>query len=640
MAMHRQLLLAIILSSVLALIGSVVTSTLSTRAYLIEQLTVKNQDNASALALSLTQISNDPIKVQLAVSAQFDNGNYKVVRFTDAFGKVVVEKTAKEVIKNVPNWFMIILPINVPAGNAKVSKGWSQLGAVSLESHSAYAYESLWKSAVQMTMTMLIATLVASYLGILILRRIKRPLDQVVDQANAISEKRFIVIPEPKVPELRSLAKAMNLTVKRLKEIFEEEARRLEMVRREANYDGLTGLPNRNFFMVQLREAIHTEETGFGTCLILRIAYLADINKRLGRVVTDRIIKQVGAKIQKYSDQMENSLAARLNGSDFALLITVDNPEELANSLMAEIVAEVSEYYEDGHCASAGMASYSKGVALGSLMSKIDMALASAEAIGNNAVQLAESSDDLNVPTTIEGWAELIRNAIKFSRIYLLSFPVGNFKGEIIHREGPLRIRESDESQWIPAGKFLPFAERLGLNAQLDLAAVEYGLRKISEDTSMPGYAINLTPSSLTTSTLIPSLMKLINDNSKAAKKLWLELPESGVYKYFEEFKVLSSSLSGTGVKLGIEHFGRRFDQINLLHDLGVNYVKVDASFVRDLEQNAGNQSFLKGLSSMAHSIGLLVIAEGVLTAAEMNALQEVDFDGATGPAVKEPGAS
>jgi EAL domain-containing protein (putative c-di-GMP-specific phosphodiesterase class I) len=88
-------------------------------------------------------------------------------------------------------------------------------------------------------------------------------------------------------------------------------------------------------------------------------------------------------------------------------------------------------------------------------------------------------------------------------------------------------------------------------------------------------------------------------------------------------------------VKLGIEHFGHRFNQINLLHDLGVNYIKVDASFVRNIDVNPGNQSFLKGLVNMAHSIGIMVIAEGVLTDKEFNLLKKINFDGATGPAVK-----
>ena len=636
MPMFRQLLLTIILTSILALVGSVVTSTLSARCYLVEQLRVKNQDNASALALSLSQISDDPIKLELAVAAQFDSGNYRLVRFTNAFDKVIVEKTSSEQVQNVPHWFIAILPMTIPAGNAKVSNGWTQLGNVTLESHSTYAYHSLWSSAVQMTLTMSIAALMASYLGALILRRIKVPLDQVMNQAQAISEKRFLVIAEPKVPELKMLAKAMNLTVNRLREIFEEEAKRLELARREANYDSLTGLPNRHFFMTQLREALHTEETAFGTCLILRVADLAGVNKREGRVVADKIIKQVAEKVNKYADGLQEGQIARLNGSDFALLIPADNALEIARQLMAEVVQEISEYYNGGFCASIGMAGYHKDIALGALMSKIDLALAAAEADSNNSVRLADHEVALDTPATLEGWAELIRGAIQFSRTYLLSYPVADFAGGILHREGPLRIRESDQAEWIPAGKFLSVAERLGLNATLDLTAVELGLARIAEDKKLPGYAINLSAISLHTSTFIPALSKLIRAHPKEAKKLWLELPEAGVYKYFEEFKVLCASLHGQGVKLGVEHFARNFDQINLLHDLGVNYVKVDASFIRDLDKNAANQSFLKGLSGIAHGIGMLVIAEGVLTEAEMLALKDAGFDGATGPAIKE----
>jgi EAL domain-containing protein (putative c-di-GMP-specific phosphodiesterase class I) len=73
------------------------------------------------------------------------------------------------------------------------------------------------------------------------------------------------------------------------------------------------------------------------------------------------------------------------------------------------------------------------------------------------------------------------------------------------------------------------------------------------------------------------------------------------------------------------------------LHDLGIDYLKVDASFIRQLEANAGNQAFLKGLAGIAHGIGLMVIAEGVVSEAELQALAMVDFDGATGPAIRDP---
>ena len=636
MSLYRQLILAIILSSILALLGSVLTSTIGTRSYLIEQLRVKNQDNASALAISLSQTVDDPIKAELAIAAQFDSGNYKLVRFENNQGRVMLEKRASDAVSGVPQWFMEILPIQVPAGHAQVTKGWTQIGSVTLESHSAYAYRSLWASSIRMTIIMTLTALLGCFLGMLILRRIKKPLDQVVDQANAITEKRFVTIPVPRVPELKQLANAMNLTVKRLKALFAEEAKRLEEVRREANFDQVTGLPNRNSFMTQLREAIHTEETAFGACLIFRINQLNEINKKHGRAVTDSIIKAIAKLVEQYSKKMQNSLAGRLNGSDFALLVPHSQPKKIADALMKDIVKVMKKYADGGNCGAIGIAEYRKGIALGDLMNQIDLALASAESHGKNSVHMADSQENPAFPKTLEGWSSLILKALKEKWMYLLSFPVGDFAGKIIHREGPLRIRVSKEGEWIPAGKFLPVAERLHLNDKLDLAAVELGLIELQKNKKLAGFAVNISPQSLRAKTFIPSLKKLLDTYKAESKKLWLELAESGAFSFFTEFRGLCLTLNGYEVKLGIEHFGRQFDQINLLHDLGVDYVKVDASFVRDVDTNTGNQSFLKGLAIMAHSIGMIVIAEGVLTEAELKTLKKLGFDGATGPAIKE----
>lgn len=635
MSLYKQLMLAIVLSSILALVGSLATSTLSTRSYLVEQLRVKNQDNASALAISLSQTADDAVKTELAISAQFDSGNYKLIKFEDVHGKIILEKTASDNIQGVPEWFMKMLPIEVPAGYAKIAKGWVQIGNITLESHTNYAYRSLWASSLRMSLIMALASIVGCGLGILVLRRIKNPLDRVVDQAKAITEKRFVTIPLPSVPELKQLALAMNLTVKRLKAIFAEEADRLEAVRREANFDQVTGLPNRNSFMTQLKEALYTEETAFGACLIFRLNKLNEINKIHGRIATDSAIKSIAKIIEKYSKKMHHSLAGRLNGSDFALLVSHPQPKKIGDALMRDIIATTKKYSDDGGIGSMGMAQYQKGITLSSLMNQLDVALATAESKGKNVVVMADMHENKAFPNTLNAWAALIKQALKGKWMYLLSFPVGDFNGRMIHYEGPLRILTSKNGEWIPAGKFFPIAERLGLNDLLDLAAIELGLIYIRDHKKLAGFAINISNESIRAKSFIPALKKLLATYPKETKKLWLEVPEFGAFSFYNEFRGLCLSLKDTGVKLGIEHFGHRFNQINLLHDLGVNYIKVDASFVRDIDVNPGNQSFLKGLVNMAHSIGIMVIAEGVLTDKEFNLLKKINFDGATGPAVK-----
>ena len=179
-------------------------------------------------------------------------------------------------------------------------------------------------------------------------------------------------------------------------------------------------------------------------------------------------------------------------------------------------------------------------------------------------------------------------------------------------------------------------AERLKLTPQLDFAAVSLALDELESKPQLSGLAINLSASSIYLPEFRSDLQKLLKRRS-GTDRLWLEVAESGALSYFDAFKALCTDLRGTGCKLGLEHFGRQFSEIGRLHDLGLDYIKVDGAFVRDLEGNAGNQAFLKGLSTIAHSIGLTVIAEGVTNAADFKALALVDFDGATGPAVNEP---
>ena len=140
MSMYRQLWLAIITSTLLALGGSLLASMLSARGYLESQLSIKNSDNASALALSLSQSNPDEVTVELAASALFDSGHYELIRITDPMGKTIVERTAPLGELEAPYWFVKSLPIQAKPGQAQISNGWQQFGTVTLISHSRFAY--------------------------------------------------------------------------------------------------------------------------------------------------------------------------------------------------------------------------------------------------------------------------------------------------------------------------------------------------------------------------------------------------------------------------------------------------------------------------------------------------------------------
>jgi diguanylate cyclase (GGDEF)-like protein len=638
MSMYRQLWLAIIISTLLALCGSLLASTLSARSYLQSQLSIKNTDNAAALALALSQSNPDAVSVELAVSALFDSGHYELIRVIDPIGITIVERIAGPGEMDAPSWFVHRLPINAAPGTAQISNGWKQFGTITLISHSRFAYGALWKSVYEMIGALAVAGLIGGYLGSLVLRRLRRPLDAVITQATAISERRFIRIDEPEVPELKQLAIAMNATVGRLKSMFEEEAARLETVRREANFDPLTGLANRSHFMARLRQSLDAEDAAGGVLLLVRLADLAGINHRLGRAATDDFLRCTGMAIGHSAQPNSQGISARLNGADFAVLLPGESDgRAVADALLTALVQAATPFIEEETAAWIGIGKFSRGMDIGALLARVDGALASAEADGKNAVREAIADDDEDQPRTAEQWSKMIHRALDNQWVRLISFPVVELSGRLSHRECPLRLMFDEKGEWLPAGQFLPIAERLKLTPALDLVAVTLGLQELKSQPQLTGLAINLSASSVEDADFRRKLLALLNAQKSTAARLWLEVAENGALKHLDMFRELCRGLKSVGCRIGLEHFGHQFSQIGLLHDLGLDYLKVDSSFIRGLDNNPGNAAFLKGLSGIAHNIGLQVLAEGVATQEEWLALAAVGFDGATGPAIREP---
>lgn len=637
MSMYRQLWLAFVVSMLLALTGGLLASMLSARQYLAEQLTMKNKDNANALALSLSQNDPDPVVVDLVVASMFDSGNYALIRITDPTGKVIAERIDATDRKDAPDWFAASLPIQSLPGEALILRGWKQFGKVTLISHSRFAYAALWKSVYEMMSALALAGLLGGFLGSMVLRRLRSPLNSVIEQAVAITQRRFVTIEEPAVPELRQLAQAMNASVIRLQSMFEDEAQRLEAMRREANYDQLTGLANRGYFMGRLQEEALADDSSGGMFCIARLANLREVNQALGRRDTDQLLKAFAAALAQIASRYPEAIAARLNGADFALLVpglswTRDEADDLLQAL-----AKAAAPYRPQHVNTwLACGNFPSGLNSETILAQVDLALAAVEAKGHNGLCVAELYHDENAPRGTEEWSRLIHRALDNHWIRLASFPVTTLDGRLLHQECSLRLMFDAQGEWQPAGRFLPVAERLRLTPKLDLSAIALGLEKLEVQPQLSGLAINLSASSIQSPEFRQQLRELLQYHP-ARSRLWLEVSEAGVLAHLDAFAALCNELRPVSCKIGIEHFGRQFSEIGRLHKIGFDYLKVDASFIHGLAGNAGNQSFLKGLSSIAHGIGLKVIAEGVSTQDELLALQAIGFDGATGPAVKEP---
>jgi len=634
MSMYRQMWLAIILSTLLALLGGLLASTLNARSYLTEQLSAKNTDNATALALALSQQRADAVMVELTVSALFDSGHYALIRVVDPLGKTIVERVAPATARTVPDWFVRALPLNATPGQAQISNGWTQLGTLTLVSESHFAYLALWKSVVQLIVALGLSGLLGGFLGAMILRRLHEPLQRVIKQASDISERRFVLIDVPQVPELRQLALAMNSTVTRLKTMFAEEAQRLEVLRISANYDPLTGLANRTFFLTQLLDSLDTEDTAGSTLLLVRLANYSRHQQRLGTPAVNELLKAFASVLDQHAAQV-HAVAARIGESDFALLVPgPTGAHDVARKLLAGLVEASAPLTGSGPAAYIGMGKLQHGQDMAGLMAQVSGALVAAEATGDNTIR--EAGGD--APTEDDHQtAALIRHALAGGQVRQLSFPVLDLKGHLVHRDCTTELMLDGTQDWQPTRHFRQVGEAFQLMPLMDLSAIRLALGKLGNEPGLAGLAVSLSALSVSDKDFRSHLLDMLRNNQEAARRLRLEVPEAAAVQHLNSFREFVADIRKAGSRVGLGQFGRHFSQVDALHDLGLDFLKVDSSFVRGLQHSTANQLFLKSVASVAHKMGMQVYADGVIDRAELAALEGAGFDGVSGPAVKDP---
>ena len=189
MTLHKKLWLAIIGLLLIVFSGSFLVTTLSAKSYLQQQISMKNADNAAALALSLTQQGADEVLLELTLSAQFDTGFYELIELRAPDGKLMILRQDNQPASGAPSWFISLFKLNVEDGIANVQKGWQQVGTLTLRSHSKFAYERLWQSTQLLLLIFLAAMIVSGFVGGQELKRMLVPVDEVVDVAQAIGDR-------------------------------------------------------------------------------------------------------------------------------------------------------------------------------------------------------------------------------------------------------------------------------------------------------------------------------------------------------------------------------------------------------------------------------------------------------------------
>lgn len=636
MSLIRQVWLLVVGIVMTACIGSVVVSVLTARSYLETQLALKNNDNAQALALTMTQQNGNRSLIELALSAQFDTGYYQSIRWLAPTGKVLAEQqAAADAPVGAPQWFMRLVPIRSQPGVAQVMHGWKALGSIEVVSQPSFAYADLWSGTLWMTGALLLIGVVALVIGHLAVRRLSQRLDKVVEQAQALTERRFISVEEPGTLELKRVTRAMNSMVGRMRDMFAEQAAQVEQLHREANCDPLTGVSHRKHFLDQLDAQLHREDgIGQGWVMLVRFMHLTQSNRTLGYARTDALLRRLARALGlTLPSGGSPDAVGRLNGADFMVLLVQaqDATHDLREMLMRVRTAVSGA---DGAAVVASAVAWRRGDTSSQLLAAADAALSQAEARGPFAFELLHSATGLEQQPvgSEEAWRHGLERALAEQRTRLDEFPLLDPDGRLVHQECPLQVQIKSDGPFERASVWLPYAIRTGMTALLDEEAFELAVAAISTDAQPRG--INMSASSLPDAALLGRLRQRLSRMPQVAQRLWIDIDEQAAVTQPQALMELCRQLRPIGVRIGLEHAGERLTTLGPVLESGLDYIKLSRSFAAGVSIDPNRVSLVRSTTSMLHGLGLRVYVEGMDDPADLPALWACGVDGATGPAV------
>ncbi|WP_430786282.1 EAL domain-containing protein [Virgibacillus flavescens] len=428
-----------------------------------------------------------------------------------------------------------------------------------------------------------------------------------------------------------------------IKDITEriENERRIEFM---AFYDELTDLPNRNFFVKVLRDAITNakEANELLAVYFIDLDYFKEINDTLGYAFGDKLLNACGEKLKSFL-QTDNFIA-RMGGDEFLILQkNMTNKEEatlLAKKLIAEFEKPIAmDGYEIYISISIGISVFPEnGVTANELIKHADSAMYVIKEQHRNNYKLFESSISENFKNMLIMEHEL-RKALTYNHFEIHYQPQKNLEtGKIVGVEALLRWNHPVNG-YIPPADFIPLAEKTGLIIDIGEWVLNEACKQ-NKAWQNKGYepvivSVNLSARQFHQKGLLESIEKALVQTGLEPCYLELEITESMAMSNEDSIISTMNSLRDIGVLVSIDDFGTGYSSFKYLSIFPVTKLKIDKMFM-DEDQHQ-NQAIVKSIIHMSHSLNMKVIAEGVETLEQLSFLENEKCDEVQGYYYSKP---
>jgi diguanylate cyclase (GGDEF)-like protein/PAS domain S-box-containing protein len=430
-------------------------------------------------------------------------------------------------------------------------------------------------------------------------------------------------------------------------DISELKAQAEELIYK-SNHDSLTGLPNRQYFEQQLSE--RTRLSGkikmrrpFGL-MFIDLDKFKLINDTLGHKVGDLLLEEVAARLQTCI--REQDVLARMGGDEFTVIVARYRRHEDVEAIASRIIDVVSRTFTiQGHRfvigASIGLVSYPEdGYDAQTLLRHADAAMYKAKQAGRGTSRWYTGDVDQSNQSRVETEMD-IRTALEEGQFKVYYQPIVGMDDGQIHAAEALIRWEHPKKGMISPSLFIPIAEEIGLIGPIG----EYVLRTAcfqaakwhKEGMTLPHMSVNLSTKQLRDPEWIHTVETALRDSGLKPHGLYLELTESELAADYELLTGSLRQIEDLGVGLAIDDFGMGHSSLSRLKDFRVIHLKIDGSFVRNIECSESDKALLRSIIDMAHGQGICVTAEWVETKAQMEILRTSGCDFGQGYHISPP---
>ncbi|MEL6566838.1 MAG: EAL domain-containing protein [Pseudomonadota bacterium] len=398
-----------------------------------------------------------------------------------------------------------------------------------------------------------------------------------------------------------------------------------------AHYDGLTGLPNRAHFQERFERywSGPVDSKLVSAVVLLDLDNFKWVNDTLGHAAGDEVLRQLSSRLSGFTSTRDT--IARLGGDEFALILERDTKralQEQLDVLVSELCRPYDVWGSTANCgASLGVRLFRPGLRdPETLLSHADLALyqAKSKGKGNWCVFTPKLDEHAQARRLIE---RDLQDALVRDELYLEFQPIQSSEtGAIVACETLLRWQHPEKGLILP-GEFIEHAEDCGLITRMGDWIIRQALAEARQLPDSVRISVNISPLQLHSANLIPTIVNALATNRIDPARLDLEITESVLLADTDFVLQRLVQLRKLGLSLSLDDFGTGFSSLSYLRTFPFDKIKLDKSFISDLETNEDNRAIAKATLSLAKSLGLRSTAEGVETEAQKVFLTKLGCD-------------